>query len=160
MTILVHEKKIKKKDSLAYLLKFFCLLLKKNFFLVLKVQFFLDNFQLGLLLYTQKMWFRNYEKNILTRLWPIHHSPLTPLNIPEQHKKHTQNIQYEIWCTILFRCLKNCAKNYDMWRSKNILLLLLFIFYLFIILQRLEKPVDDNICLSLKIVQGAPTSLV
>jgi len=49
------KKKIKKKDSLAYLLKFFCLLLKKNFFLVLKVQFFLDNFQLGLLLYTQKM---------------------------------------------------------------------------------------------------------
>ena len=153
------KKKLRKKIASHIYSNFFVCCWKKNFFLVLKVQFFLDNFQLGLLLYTQKMWFRNYEKNILTRLWPIHHSPLTPLNIPEQHKKHT-HIVWKMMYEILFRCLKNCAKNYDMWRSKNILLLLLFIFYLFIILQRLEKSVDDNICLSLKIVQGVPTSLV
>ena len=134
MTILVHEKKIKKKDSLAYLLKFFCLLLKKNFFLVLKVQFFLDNFQLGLLLYTQKMWFRNYEKNILTRLWPIHHSPLTPLNIPEQHKKntHTHSMKNDVRNSL--QVFKKLRKK--LWYVKKqkyiaaIIVYLLFIYHL------------------------------
>ena len=99
---------------------------------------------------------KKYTNEIVT------HTSLPPY--PFEHpwttqKTHT-HIVWKMMYEILFRCLKNCAKNYDMWRSKNILLLLLFIFYLFIILQRLEKSVDDNICLSLKIVQGVPTSLV